>query len=257
MPSRKNSMRGFGLIGFPLSHSFSKQYFTDKFRREHIANCYYETFPIEEINLLPDLLSRQNDLVGLNVTIPYKEQIIPYLDEIENDARAIGAVNTVKIIRFRNTARLIGYNTDSYGFHKSISPSLKPYHKKALILGTGGASKAVAYVLKKLSIDLMFVSRTPRHKGQISYKDITDAIISDYRIIVNTSPLGMYPDTGSFPDIPYRLLTPEHILFDLIYNPLETHFLRKGKAQGCIVVNGLDMLYYQAERAWEIWNKSE
>lgn len=255
--SGSTSIRGYGLIGYPLTHSFSKQYFTRKFTRESLYNCYYENFPIESIDQLPDLINRHSDLAGLNVTIPYKEKIIALLDDLDEESHTIGAVNTVKIKRLQKKYRLNGYNTDAYGFITSIKPVLKSHHKNALILGTGGASKAVAFALKKLNISITFVSRHPRQQNQISYPELTGGMLTDFHIIVNTSPLGMYPETSSFPDIPYQDLNPQHILFDLIYNPEETLFLRKGKSMGAAVMNGLEMLHLQAERAWEIWNQLE
>ena len=249
-------MKGFGLIGYPLSHSFSKQYFTEKFSRESISDCYYKNFPIEEIEKLPALIAKHDDLIGLNVTIPYKERIIPYLHELDHDARSIGAVNTIKIMRAGDLSVLKGYNTDTYGFHTSIGPLLKPYHKNALVLGTGGAAKAVAFVLKKLNLETVFVSRNPVKQNQIAYHDLSKELFSDFQIIVNASPVGMYPDIHTFPDIPYQFLTSRHILFDLIYNPSETQFIRKGRSKGAIAVNGLEMLHLQAERAWDIWNQS-
>ncbi len=255
--SRPTNIRGYGLIGYPLTHSFSKQYFTRKFARESLFDCYYENFPIESIDQLPDLINRHADLEGLNVTIPYKEKIIALLDKLDEESHAIGAVNTVKIIRSQETYRLNGYNTDAYGFYTSIKPVLKSWHKNALILGTGGASKAVAFALKKLNISMTFVSRHPHQQDHISYPELSGGMLSDYQIIVNTSPLGMYPNTGSFPGIPYQDLSPRHILYDLIYNPEETLFLKKGKSMGAAVMNGLEMLHLQAERAWEIWNYLE
>ncbi len=255
--SGPTNIRGYGLIGYPLTHSFSKQYFTRKFARESLFGCYYENFPIESIDQLPDLINRHPDLEGLNVTIPYKEKIIALLDNLDEESRAIGAVNTLKILRSRETYYLNGYNTDAYGFMTSIKPVLKSHYRNALILGTGGASKAVAFALEKLNISITFVSRHPRQQNQISYPELSGGMLSDYQIIVNTSPLGMYPDTGAFPDIPYQDLSPQHILYDLIYNPEETLFLRKGKSMGAAVMNGLEMLHFQAEKAWEIWNRLE
>ncbi|MBN2481651.1 MAG: shikimate dehydrogenase [Bacteroidales bacterium] len=250
-------MKGYGLIGLPITHSFSKQFFTKKFRKESLFDCYYENFPIETIDRLHDLITGHPELAGLNVTIPYKETILSFLNDLDDEAREIGAVNTVKIYRPERTYRLKGFNTDAYGFEASIIPFLKPSHRNALILGTGGASKAVAFVLKKHNIRTTFVSRNPVRQGQISYKDLSPEIFSEAQIIVNTSPVGMYPDTGSFPDIPYHELTPGHILYDLIYNPAITRFLEKGKSKGATVFNGMKMLQLQAERAWEIWNDSE
>ena len=250
-------MKGFGLVGFPLSHSFSRQYFTEKFKRELITDCYYKNFPLREIGQLPALVYEHPDLRGLNITIPYKEQVMAYLDDLDEGARSVGAVNTVKIIRTAGQNILKGYNTDVYGFRTSLSPFLLPEHKAALILGTGGASKAVAHVLKDLEIEMIYVSRNPRTKDHIAYKDITYEIISFCQIIINTSPVGMYPNVHEKPDIPYQYVTSRHILFDLIYNPQETEFMKAGKARGAAIVNGKDMLYHQAEKAWEIWNSTE
>jgi len=246
-------MRHFGLIGYPLSHSFSKGYFADKFEREAIAGCSYENYPIPAITELLPLIAADPDLSGLNVTIPYKEQVLPYLDEIDAEAQKVGAVNTLNIVRSAKT-RIKGYNTDVHGFRKSIEPMLKDHCRKALILGTGGASKAVAFVLAEMGLEVLWVSRNPAGKDRIPYHAVDENLISESHVIVNASPLGMYPHTESCPDIPYKALTPRHVLYDLIYNPGETRFLALGKAQGAETKNGLQMLYLQAERSWEIWN---
>ncbi len=245
-------MKLLGLIGYPLTHSFSVDYFEKKFAREKIKDYKYLNFPIDNISKFTDLLVKQPDLVGLNVTIPYKEKIIPYLDELDPTAEKIGAVNTVKIVRDKGKKYLSGYNTDAYGFHHSLTPVLQKKHTGALILGTGGASKAVAYVFDQLGIDYLFVSRTPS-KGQISYHEISHSIIRKYLIIVNTSPLGTYPDVDTYPDLPYDLLTSDHILYDLVYNPPETAFLRFGREKEATCINGQKMLELQAEKSWEIW----
>jgi shikimate dehydrogenase len=250
-----SGMRYFGLIGYPLSHSFSKQYFTDKFEREGIKNCQYDNYPIEHISLLPELVASKSGLAGLNVTIPYKEQVIQFLEMPDQDIACIGAVNTIKIIRQGNRNRLIGYNTDVYGFHHSISPYMQPHFRNALILGTGGSSKAVAYVLHNFGLHVIHVSRSPSREGQISYKEVSRELIEKSQVIVNASPVGMYPNINSFPDIPYEFLTPGHVLFDLIYNPAESRFLALGKQQGTQIINGLQMLHLQAERSWIIWNE--
>lgn len=247
-------MKRFGLIGFPLSHSFSKKYFTEKFDRERIKDCDYENFPIRNIGLLPRLLSDNENLVGLNVTIPYKQSVMSYLDELDKDVPYIGAVNTIKIERKGQQIHTRGYNTDVYGFSTSLKPFLKQHHRHALILGTGGASKAVAHALRGMGFTLSVVSRTPKQADQLSYGQITTDMMAKSKVIVNTSPLGMYPDIDSFPDIPYQYLTPEHILYDLVYNPAETKFLAIGGKMGATVINGLEMLHLQAEKAWEIWN---
>ena len=250
-------MKKFGLIGFPLGHSFSMKYFTGKFKNENIKDCQYLNFPIDKIEKLPSLITQNSDLTGLNVTIPYKEKVIGYLNKIDETAREIGAVNTIKIHRVHNNYTLTGYNTDAYGFHTSIVPHIKKTHKKALILGTGGASKAIAYEFNRLGIDYIFVSRKPKKANHISYNDLTEDLISDFRIIVNTSPLGMYPDIDKCPDIPYEYLTNDHLLYDLVYNPEMSKFLEKGSEKGTITINGLLMLHLQAEKAWEIWNSED
>ncbi|MBN1159325.1 MAG: shikimate dehydrogenase [Bacteroidales bacterium] len=250
-------MKGYGLIGFPLTHSFSKQFFIQKFNRESLSDCYYENFPIQSIDRLHDLIAGKPELSGFNVTIPYKEKILPLLDDQDDESREIGAVNTVKIYRTEKTYRMKGFNTDAYGFEASILTFLRPSHRRALILGTGGASKAAAFVLKNHNFRITFVSRHPSEQNQISYKDLSAGIISEFQIIVNASPAGMFPDTGSFPDIPYHALNSGHILYDLVYNPSVTKFMEKGKAMGATVINGMDMLRLQAERAWEIWNDPE
>jgi len=245
---RKSSVKTLGLIGYPLSHSFSKKYFAEKFERENINDWQYDLFPLERIELIPELLKKHPSLIGLNVTIPYKEAVIPYLNEVHESA-AFGAVNTIKI----DGKKLTGYNTDVYGFEHSLKPLLKKHHKAALILGTGGAAKAVAAVFARLGIEFKYVSRTPS-AGQFSYKNINNNTINNYTLIVNTTPLGMYPNTDACPDIPYQSLTSRHILYDLVYNPNVTTFLKNGKKQDTYIKNGLEMLYLQAEKAWAIWN---
>lgn len=248
-------MSTYGLIGYPLGHSFSKLYFTEKFNKENI-NSIYNLFPIENINLVSDLISSNLDLRGFNVTIPYKQQIIPFLDEVEEEASAIGAVNVVKIIERDGKRVLKGYNSDIYGFYESIRPLIKTCHKKALILGTGGASKAIAAMLKKLNIIYTFVSRNAKD-GQLSYLDIDAQIMKEYTVIINCSPVGMSPNVDEAPMLPYEYFTDEHIAYDLVYNPLETKFLKLAKEHGATTKNGLEMLYLQAERAWSIWQKEE
>lgn len=248
-------MSTYGLIGYPLGHSFSKLYFTEKFNKENI-NSIYNLFPIENINLVSDLISSNLDLRGFNVTIPYKEQIIPFLDEVEEEASAIGAVNVVKIIERDGKRILKGYNSDIYGFYESIRPLIKTCHKKALILGTGGASKAIAAMLRKLNIIYTFVSRSAKD-GQLSYLDINAQIMKEYTVIINCSPVGMSPNVDEAPMLPYEYFTDEHIAYDLVYNPLETKFLKLAKEHGATTKNGLEMLYLQAERAWSIWQKEE
>lgn len=245
-------MRTFGLIGYPLTHSFSKKYFTDKFSRENIMDVVYENFPIESIEYFPKLWQDHTSLVGLNVTIPYKEQVIPYLDLLDDAARRIGAVNVIKKMP---DGRLKGYNSDYYGFKDSLVHFLRgnqPSH--ALVLGTGGASKAVVCALEDIGISHTLVSRVS-DANKIAYEDLTTSYISKSKLIVNTSPLGMYPKVDTYPDLPYNALTGEHFLYDLVYNPEITQFMSKGKTQGAQVMNGLPMLVGQAEKAWEIWNE--
>lgn len=238
----------FGLIGYPLSHSFSKGYFSEKFQKENITDCNYAVFPLEKIEDFVELCNDRSNLVGLNVTIPYKEKIIPFLDELNEEANQIGAVNTIKFVN----GKKIGYNTDCYGFEMSLKPLLKPHHTSALILGNGGASKAVEYVLQKLGIQFQYVSRKKSEKA-ISYDDVDALIINHSTLIINSTPIGMYPNVNAAPDIPYNAITEKHLLYDLIYNPEETLFLKKGKENGAQTKNGLEMLYLQAERSWEIW----
>ena len=247
-------MKCFGLIGYPLSHSFSKKYFTEKFVREGISGCSYENFPLGHIDLLPGLIAGNAGLAGLNVTIPYKEAVIPYLNGLDKVADAIGAVNTIKITRNGGEVNCQGFNTDAYGFRSSIMPHIGRGFSHALILGTGGASRAVAYVFRGMGLEVTFVSRNPAGPHRIAYSQLTPELISGVNIIVNTSPLGMYPHTDAFPCIPYGFLTPQHVLYDLIYNPEETRFLANGRKMGAITVNGLQMLHLQAEKSWEIWN---
>lgn len=310
-------MRIYGLIGYPLGHSFSQQYFTEKFAREGIADARYELFPLENIAGLPALLDQNPDLRGLNVTIPHKGSVVPLLQALDETARAVGAVNCIKI----EEGRLIGFNTDVIGFEKSlmnffgeappappdggesvallairkesgkktgsegalppeVSPPRPPQRGEsvvfgntdretgseaplpplggsggALILGTGGAAKAVAYVLKKLGIPYLFVSRSPAGKDQISYETVHRLPSTAYCLVVNTTPLGMSPTTDTCPDLPFERLTSKHLAFDLVYNPAETLFLRRAKKQGCAVKNGLEMLHLQAEASWEIWQQ--
>ncbi len=239
----------FGLVGKNISYSFSKGYFAQKFKDLNLDGNTYENFDLPKINDFRQLISQNKNLKGLNVTIPYKEVVIPYLDELNAKAKKIGAVNTIKFTE----KGLKGYNTDIYGFKKSIRPFLKKYHEKALILGTGGASKAVAFVFDELGIDFKYVSRNPE-KNQFGYTDLNRAILSDYTVLVNCTPRGTFPNIMDKPDIPYQLITDRHLLFDLIYNPAKTAFLEEGEIQGASICNGLKMLELQAEKAWEIWN---
>lgn len=246
-------MRQFGLIGYPLGHSFSKIYFTDKFGKENI-DAGYELYPLENISAFTGLIDSVV-LTGLNVTIPYKEQVIPFLDELDETAAKIKAVNVIRFIRKDGKLILKGYNSDAIGFERSIVPELKEYHRKALILGTGGASKAIHYTLNKLGIETTFVSRTAK-PGQLTYEDLNSEIMADYLLIANSSPVGMHPHVDECPAIPYELLTEKHLLFDAIYKPEQTLFLKKGTEMGAKTLNGLDMLYGQAEAAWIIWNET-
>lgn len=246
-------MKLFGLIGYPLGHSFSEKFFTEKFQKENINACY-KLFPIENIQLFHQILEKNPTIEGLNVTIPYKEQIVPYLDELDKTAAEIGAVNVIKIKKDVNQVKLIGYNSDIIGFEQSIRPLLTEHHKKALILGTGGASKGVAYVLKKLNIDYTFVSRN-KNVDCFTYEELNKEIINSHTLIVNCSPIGTYPNTEVCPNIPYEGLSKQHLLYDLIYNPEKTLFLKKGEMEGATIKNGLEMLHKQAISAWEIWNQ--
>lgn len=246
-------MQKYGLIGFPLSHSFSKGFFNEKFASERI-DATYQNFEIPSIAQFHAVIASNPDLNGLNVTIPYKEQIIPYLDELDETASEIGAVNVVKFFRTRQGLKLKGYNSDVIGFSRSIAEYILPHHTKALILGTGGASKAVAYSLKKMNIEYKFVTRTPLW-GQLAYEDVDERILQEYTVIINATPLGMYPKIDACPDIPYEFLTDRHLLYDLLYNPNETKFMKLGKEKGAVVLNGLEMLLLQAFAAWEIWQE--
>ena len=249
-------MKKLGLIGYPLGHSFSKKYFTDKFKNESTGDFQYENYPLETIELLPGLIEKENSLIGLNVTIPYKQKVMEYINVLDDNAMAIGAVNTVKIIRKNKKIILEGYNTDAYGFEQPLLNVLDQDIKyKGLILGTGGASKAVSFILDKHGIEYLMVSRKPKNPDHISYSDVTNDLIHDYKIIINTSPLGMYPDIESRPDIPYDALGKDHILYDLVYNPLMTSFLKEGEQRNTKLINGLKMLHLQAEMAWKIWMK--
>jgi shikimate dehydrogenase len=243
--------RLFGLIGYPLSHSFSKKYFTEKFAREGIEDAYYELFPIEHIEALPELIKAHPNLVGLNVTIPYKQAVIPYMQELGPGAKAVAAVNTIKVTK----EGLFGFNSDVYGFEQSLLQAFNAMESQpeaALILGTGGAAKAVAFVLEKLNIPAQYVSRSA-HPGRLSYEHLDQTIMNAYPLIINTTPLGMSPNVDTFPPIPYQFAGSKHLFFDLVYNPEETVFLKKGASQGSKVQNGLEMLYGQAEKSWQFW----
>ncbi|MFD2585723.1 shikimate dehydrogenase family protein [Croceitalea marina] len=238
----------FGLVGKDISYSFSRGYFSEKFAKLNLAHYSYENFDLDSISKFKRLL-KENSLSGLNVTIPYKELVIPYMDDLDETAAEIGAVNTIQF----SANGLKGYNTDAYGFQKSLTVHLKEYHKKALILGTGGASKAIAHVFKKLDIPFVLVSRKAKKK-QLTYRELDKKIIEKYQIIVNCSPVGTHPNVFEKPNIPYQYLSKNHLLFDLIYNPEKTAFLKEGEEKGATIQNGLPMLSFQAEKSWEIWN---
>lgn len=243
----------YGLIGNPLTHSFSKEYFDRKFHLENNSNCQYQLFPLKSIAGFQKLITDHQNLLGLNVTIPLKKEVLNYLNHLSPEANEAGAVNCIKIDRSSGNPYLTGYNTDIYGFEQSIKPLLKTKHRKALILGTGGSSAAVAYVLRYLGIHFYYVSRKPHKSDQIKYDSLTREIIREHLLIINATPVGMFPNTSQFPDIPYEWITPDHLLFDLVYNPAETLFLKKGKVKGAITKNGQQMLHFQAEKSWEIW----
>jgi shikimate dehydrogenase len=245
-------MKIYGLIGFPLTHSFSKKFFTEKFTQEAIIDCLFELFPLEQIDSLPALLKAQPSLAGLAVTIPYKESAMAYLDEVDEVAKAIGSVNCIAI----HSAGTKGFNTDYIGFRSSILPLLGPSHQKALVLGTGGSSKAIQFVLRELSIPYLLVSRnSSNHPGSIAYESLDESIMQTHTIVINCTPLGMYPDIHTSPVIPYECIGSQHLLFDLVYNPSVTTFLQKGMQQGATVKNGYEMLVHQAEANWKIWNQ--
>lgn len=242
-------MTKYGIIGYPLGHSFSRGFFTEKFARESI-DAQYLNFEIPDVAMLSDVLRDNPELRGLNVTLPHKQAVIPLLDEMSEEAMEIGAVN---VIRVRN-GKLKGFNSDIIGFTNSIKPLLQPHHRKALILGTGGASRAIRVGLNRLGIEWTYVSRSPRD-GMVTYEDITAETLQEYTVIVNCSPVGMFPKVDAAPAIPYELLSPQHLLFDCVYNPEETLFMKKGRKQGATVKNGLEMLHLQAIASWNFWNE--
>ena len=242
-------MTKYGNIGYPLGHSFSRGFFTEKFARESI-DAQYLNFEIPDVAMLSDVLRDNPELRGLNVTLPHKQAVIPLLDEMSEEAMEIGAVN---VIRVRN-GKLKGFNSDIIGFTNSIKPLLQPHHRKALVLGTGGASKAIRVGLNRLGIEWTYVSRSPRD-GMVTYEDITAETLQEYTVIVNCSPVGMFPKVDAAPAIPYELLSPQHLLFDCVYNPEETLFMKKGRKQGATVKNGLEMLHLQAIASWNFWNE--
>jgi shikimate dehydrogenase len=244
-------MRLFGLIGYPLAQSFSKKYFTEKFEKEGLNDCRYELFPIQSINELPEILQTNPELEGLNVTIPYKQLVLNYLHSSTNIPDSLKACNCIKIAG----GMLYGYNTDVIGFEKSFTPSLKDYHKRALILGNGGTTNAVVYVLKKSGIEFDIVSRQLHDGSTLTYKDLNREQIKQHLIIINTTPLGTFPAVENYPDIPYQFISDKHYLFDVVYNPAKTLFLQKGQERGAVIKNGYEMLVIQAEESWRIWNE--
>ncbi|MES3018964.1 MAG: shikimate dehydrogenase [Bacteroidota bacterium] len=258
-------MKKYGLIGYPLAHSFSKKYFSEKFAKEGYEDREYELYPLQNLSDLPGLINDTHDLCGLNVTVPHKIGVMFYLDKIDPAAREIDAVNCIKIVNHQPVeaffsgelssmkVRLEGYNTDAFAFEESLKPLLKKHHQKALILGNGGAARAVAYVLNKLDISYKLVSRRAIGK-QMQYKQLTASVMKERLLIINTTPLGTSPNIEECPEIPYDLLTSKHLLYDLVYNPEETEFLKRGKEKGAAIKNGLEMLHLQAEKSWEIWN---
>lgn len=249
-------MRTFGLIGFPLSASFSKQFFADKFAAEGIADCKYELHPVPQAKDMLDLIEADPLLSGLNVTIPHKVSVMPFMTELDDAAEKIGAVNCISIDQTGDKPRLKGYNTDVYGFEESLKPLLKAHHKKALIFGDGGAAMAVKYVFNKLQIPFISVVRNAQPNA-VLYSSVTKDVLEEHTVLVNTTPLGMFPNIDSFPPIPYQHLSEQHLAYDLVYNPEETQFLTKAKAQGAAIKNGLEMLHLQAERSWDIWNDKQ
>jgi shikimate dehydrogenase len=250
---KKLNKKTFGLVGKKISYSFSKGYFTDKFLNQGLTNHEYLNFDLESIQDFSKVIQKfHSTLKGVNVTIPYKQEIFKFLDDIDDTAKEVGAVNTVK---YTDQGKLIGYNSDVVGFEQSIVPLLKPHHTKALILGTGGASKAVSYVFKTLGIDCVKVSRNAFEKREILYDDLTKPLLSEYTIIINCSPVGTFPNVNQKPAIPYQFITHDHLLYDLIYNPKETSFLSEGMKKGARTKNGYEMLVLQAEESWRIWNE--
>jgi shikimate dehydrogenase len=244
-------MKGYGIIGYPLTHSFSQKYFTEKFQQEGIEDCIYAVYPIRSIYEIKDIIKQNPDLRGLNITIPYKQSVLRYLYSSKNIPPGLSACNCIKI----TDGEAWGYNTDVTGFEQSLLPHLENHHTKALILGNGGAAEAVKFVLQKLNINYKIVSRKIHDDAVLTYPDLNEAIIKENLLIINTTPLGTFPDIVEYPDIPYQYLTPQHHLFDLIYNPGKTLFLQKGAGQGATIQNGYEMLLIQAEESWKIWNE--
>ena len=247
------SFKLYGLIGYPLGHSFSLPYFTEKFAREG-KDAEYRNFPLENISGFEDLVEKETQLAGLNVTVPYKQEVLPFLHTLSETAESIGAVNTISFIREEGSLKLQGDNTDVTGFRQSLEEHLQKQHQSALVLGTGGSSKAVCFVLEQLGITYTRVSRSAG-EGRISYEEVDRQKMAQSLLIINTTPLGMHPDVHNYPDLPYRYLTPGHLLFDLVYNPERTRFLALGEELGASIVNGYDMLVKQAEASWKIWNE--
>lgn len=243
-------MSEYGLIGKNLSHSFSKAYFQKKFADLGVDYLEYTNFELQDISELKTVLAKNPLLRGFNVTIPYKESIIPFMDELSPEVRGIAAVNCVKI----TNGKLIGHNTDAYGFASSIKPFLEPQHSRALVLGTGGASKAVVFVLKRLNVEVFFASTSKKRQGTFAYDTLNERLFNACKFIINTTPVGMFPNVNECPNIPYECISSQHLVYDLIYNPEETLFLKKAKEQGATTINGLSMLQLQAEKSWEIWN---
>jgi shikimate dehydrogenase len=243
-------MRLYGLIGYPLTHSFSKDYFAEKFKREAVEDCRYENFQLRDITELPGIIKDNPCLEGLNVTIPYKESVVSFLDEKNELVRQTGACNCIKIVN----GKLAGFNTDVIGFEKSLLTKLQPHHKNALILGTGGAAKAVEFVLKKNHVHYTYVSRK-HSQNSITYEQLTPAVLEKNKLIINTTPVGMYPKVNEILPLPFEAITPKHFLFDLTYNPPKTLFLKKGEERGAATQNGYDMLVSQAEESWKIWDQ--
>lgn len=249
-------MKTFGLIGYRLGYSFSKGYFTDKFKELGLSDHEYVNFELDSINEFPKIFETNKQIGGLNCTIPYKQEVMQFLDEVDEQARTVGAVNTIKITNNNGKMHLKGYNTDVIGFRNSLEPMLTPNHKKALILGTGGASKAIKYVLEALNIDYISASiEDDLFDKEVRYNDITGDLIKEYKVIINATPLGTYPKVKDCPNLPYCSITNEHVLFDLVYNPETTKFMKKGLDKKAKVKNGLEMLHGQAEAAWTIWNE--
>lgn len=243
-------MRLFGLIGYPLSHSFSKNYFTEKFEAEGLKDCEYKLFPIESISALPSIIKQYPNLEGLNVTIPYKKLVLSFLDSRESIPAELDACNCIRL----RHGKMTGFNTDITGFGESLKPLLQPHHRHALVLGNGGATAAVSFVLKKLAIGFDIVSRVLHPGSTLTYADLDESRMAQSTLIINTTPLGMYPNVNACPDIPYDFITDRHLLYDLVYNPAKTLFLQKGEEKGASTKNGEEMLVIQAEESWRIWN---